>query len=88
MLIAGDNDNDNDKDANKDKYKDKYKYKDKDKMLENPTHAILSKSRDFKDIKYDTLQWPPESPDPPELPESQVSPESPNQLKSSELPKS
>ena len=37
----------------KDKYKDKAKTMTKTKCLKDPSHTIFSKSREFKDIRYD-----------------------------------
>ena len=56
--------------------KTKTKTMTKTKCLKDPSHAIFSKSMEFKDIKYDTLLRPPESPDLSDSSESQGSPKS------------
>ena len=51
--IYKDRDKDKDKDIDIDKEKDKTKTRTNTKCIEDPTYAIFSKSREFKDIKYD-----------------------------------
>ena len=55
--ILDDNDNDNDKDTHK--TKTNIKTETNTKCFKDPSLAIFSKSREFKDIKYDTYRIQP-----------------------------